>query len=81
MQRLLRTASWDAGRVRDEVLRSIVVERLAHPDGVLICDETGFLTKGVCSAGVQRQYTGTAGRVENAQVGVFCPTPPRTGGR
>jgi SRSO17 transposase len=70
MQRLLRTASWDAGRVRDEV-RSIVVERLAHPDGVLICDETGFLKKGVCSAGVQRQYTGTAGRVENAQVGVF----------
>ncbi len=74
MQRLLRTASWDAGQVRDEVrdeVRSIVVERLGHPDGVLIADETGFLKKGVCSAGVQRQYTGTAGRVENAQVGVF----------
>jgi len=70
MQRLLRTASWDDGRVRDEV-RSIVVERLGHPDGVLIADETGFLKKGVHSAGVQRQYTGTAGRVENAQVGVF----------
>jgi SRSO17 transposase len=46
MQRLLRTASWDAGQVRDEV-RSIVVERLGHPDGVLIADETGFLKKGV----------------------------------
>lgn len=80
MQRLLRTTSWDAGQVRDEV-RSIVVERLAHPDGVLICDETGFLKRGVCSAGVQRQYTGTAGRVENAQVGCSCPMPPRTGAR
>jgi len=70
MQRLLRTACWDAERVRDEV-RSIVIERLAHPDGVLICDETGFLKKGVHSVGVQRQYTGTAGRIENAQVGVF----------
>jgi SRSO17 transposase len=70
MQRLLRTANWDAAQVRDEV-RSVVVERLAHRDGVLIADETGFLKKGVHSAGVQRQYTGTAGRVENAQVGVF----------
>ena len=70
MQRLLSTASWDDGQVRDEV-RAVVVERLGHPDGVLIADETGFLKKGVHSAGVQRQYTGTAGRVENAQVGVF----------
>lgn len=70
MQRLLRTARWDAEQVRDQV-RSMVIERLAHPDGVLIADETGFLKKGMHSAGVQRQYTGTAGRVENAQVGVF----------
>ncbi|MDQ4031029.1 MAG: IS701 family transposase, partial [Actinomycetota bacterium] len=70
MQRLLRTASWNAKDVRDEV-RSVVIERLGHPDGVLIADETGFLKKGTGSAGVQRQYTGTAGRVENAQVGVF----------
>jgi len=70
MQRLLRTANWDAEKVRDEV-RSVVVEALAHPDGVLIVDETGFLKKGTHSAGVQRQYTGTAGRIENAQVGVF----------
>jgi len=70
MQRLLRTACWDAEQVSDEV-RSVVVERLAHPEGVLIVDETGFLKKGLHSAGVQRQYTGTAGRVENAQVGVF----------
>jgi len=78
MQRLLRTARWDAAEVRDEV-RAVVVERLAHPDGVLICDETGFLKKGVHSAGVQRQYTGTAGRVENAQVGVFLSYASRHG--
>lgn len=70
MQRLLRTAVWDADAVRGDV-RDWLVERLGHPDGVLVCDETGFLKKGVCSVGVQRQYTGTAGRIENAQVGVF----------
>ncbi|MCX4471328.1 IS701 family transposase [Micromonospora sp. NBC_01655] len=70
MQRLLRTAVWDADAVRDDV-RAWLVERLGHPDGVLVVDETGFLKKGGCSVGVQRQYTGTAGRVENAQVGVF----------
>lgn len=70
MQRLLRTACWDADGVRDDV-RAYVARRLGHPDGVLIADETGFLQKGGCSAGVQRQYTGTAGRVENSQVGVF----------
>jgi len=66
MQRLVRSARWDA----DEV-RRYVIEHLGCPDGVLIVDETGFLKKGRGSAGVQRQYTGTAGRVENAQVGVF----------
>uniref|UniRef100_A8LVS2 Transposase IS4 family protein n=1 Tax=Salinispora arenicola (strain CNS-205) TaxID=391037 RepID=A8LVS2_SALAI len=70
MQRLLRTAVWDADAVRDDV-RNWLVEQLGHPDGVLVTDETGFLKKGVCSVGVQRQYTGTAGRVENSQVGVF----------
>jgi SRSO17 transposase len=70
MQRLLRKASWDADAVRDDV-RGFVAEQLGHPDGVLIVDETGFLKKGTTSVGVQRQYTGTAGRIENAQVAVF----------
>ncbi|MET8162635.1 IS701 family transposase [Sphaerisporangium sp. NPDC005289] len=70
MQRLLRIACWDADQVRDDV-RDYVHDRLGHPDGVLIVDETGFVKKGTASAGVQRQYTGTAGRIENSQVGVF----------
>jgi SRSO17 transposase len=70
MQRLLRTAVWDADAVRDD-LRAFVAAQLGHPAGVLIPDETGFLTKGTCSVGVQRQYSGTAGRIENSQVGVF----------
>ena len=70
MQRLLRRADWDVGGVRDD-LRDYVVEHLGEPDGVLIIDETGFLKKGTKSAGVQRQYSGTAGRVENCQIGVF----------
>jgi SRSO17 transposase len=70
MQRLLNAAAWDSDGVRDD-LRSYVVEHLGEPDGVLIVDETGFLKKGTKSAGVQRQYSGTAGRVENCQLGVF----------
>jgi SRSO17 transposase len=70
MQRLLTTARWDADGLRDEV-RGYVVEHLGDPGGVLVVDETGFLKKGAHSAGVQRQYCGTAGRVENCQVGVF----------
>jgi SRSO17 transposase len=70
MQRLLRKADWDVGGVRDEV-RAYVVEHLGDREGVLIADETGFLKKGVKSAGVQRQYSGTAGRTENCQIGVF----------
>jgi SRSO17 transposase len=70
MQRLLRTAVWDAGKVRDD-LRAFVAGRLGNPAGVLICDETGFLKKGTASVGVQRQYSGTAGRIENSQIGVF----------
>lgn len=69
LQRLLRTARWDADAVRDDV-RDFTVDRLG-PDGVLIVDETGFVKKGVGSAGVQRQYSGTAGRIENCQIGVF----------
>ena len=70
MQRLLRTAVWDADAVRDD-LRAFVTAQLGRPGGVLICDETGFLKKGLRSVGVQRQYSGTAGRIENSQVGVF----------
>jgi SRSO17 transposase len=70
MQRLLRRADWDVDGVRDDV-RDYVVEQLGDPQGVLIGDETGFLKKGVKSAGVQRQYSGTAGRTENCQIGTF----------
>jgi len=71
MQRLLNTAEWDANAVRDD-LREYVVEHLGDDaGGVLIVDETGFLKKGEKSVGVKRQYTGTAGKTENCQVGVF----------
>ncbi|WP_430541581.1 IS701 family transposase [Streptomyces malaysiensis] len=70
MQRLLRYARWDADAVRDDI-RAYAVEHLGADDGVLIVDETGFVKKGRASAGVQRQYTGTAGHIENSQVGVF----------
>jgi SRSO17 transposase len=70
MQRLLTTARWDADALRDDV-RGYVVEQLGDPGGVLVVDETGFLKKGTKSAGVQRQYSGTAGRIENCQIGVF----------
>jgi SRSO17 transposase len=72
VQRLLGRARWDPGAVRDEVLRYAREHLLAGGEGgVLVVDETGFLKKGTKSAGVQRQYSGTAGRVENCQVGVF----------
>jgi len=80
MQRLLNFYSWDAGAVRDAVCR-YVVRHLGDPGGVLVFDETGFIKKGVLSAGVQRQYTGTAGRVENAQVGVFLAYAAPDGAR
>jgi SRSO17 transposase len=70
MQHLLARASWDAEAVRED-LRGYVVDHLADPDAVLVVDETGDLKKGTATVGVQRQYTGTAGRVENAQVGVY----------
>lgn len=70
VQRLLAEAVWDADALRD-VLRQYVVTHLGRPDGVLVIDETGFVKKGTHSVGVSRQYTGTAGKVENCQVGVF----------
>src|SRR5829696_1004331 len=70
VQRLLRTARWDAEAVRDD-LRAYVVEQLGDPEAVLVIDETEFLKKGTKSVGVARQYSGTAGRVENCQIGVF----------
>jgi SRSO17 transposase len=69
-QHLLGRAEWSADEVRDD-LRAYVVEHLGDPEAVLVIDETGFLKKGVKSAGVARQYSGTAGRIENCQVGVF----------
>src|SRR3981189_814987 len=70
MQRLLNFYRWDADAVRDD-LRGYVLDHLAGPSGVAVADETGFLKKGTKSAGVQRQYSGTAGRIENCQLGVF----------
>lgn len=70
MQRLLRRADWDVDGVRDDVC-DYVVEHLGDSQGVLIGDETGFIKKGRRSAGVQRQYSGTAGRTENCQIGTF----------
>ena len=79
MQRLLRTADWDVDGVRDDV-RGYVLDGLGDPAsvdgdearaGVLIADDTGFIKKGRRSAGVQRQYTGTSGKIDNCQLGVF----------
>ena len=78
MQRLLNHARWDPDEVRDD-LRGYVVEHLGDPGAVLVVDETGFLKKGVKSAGVQRQYSGTAGRIENCQLGVFLAYASRRG--
>jgi SRSO17 transposase len=70
VQRLLAEADWDEEAVRDD-LRTYVIEHLGETSGILAVDETGFLKKGKKSAGVARQYSGTAGRRENSQVGVF----------
>ncbi len=70
IQHLLGRSVWDADRVRDE-LRCYGVEHLGHKGAVVVVDETGFLKKGNQSVGVQRQYSGTAGRIENCQIGVF----------
>ena len=78
MQRVLSGSHWDAAAVRDD-LRSYVVEHLGDPGAVLVIDETGFLKTGTKSAGVKRQYSGTAGRIENCQVGVFLAYASRHG--
>ncbi|WP_233512245.1 IS701 family transposase [Micromonospora deserti] len=85
MQRLLNRSAWAPDAVRDDLF-AYVREHLGYDDGVLIVDETGFLKKGIKSAGVQRQYCGTAGRTENCQLGVFLAyaspqgrTPDRPG--
>lgn len=70
MQHFLNRASWDTDGVRDD-LRDYVITHLGDSDSVLVVDETGDLKKGVCTVGVQRQYTGTAGRIDNAQVAVY----------
>ena len=69
MQDLIGRASWDDACVRADV-RDFVAARLGHPDGILVVDETGDLKKGIHTVGVQRQYSGTAGKIENCQLAV-----------
>jgi SRSO17 transposase len=78
MQRLLNHYRWDADAGRDTV-RGYVLDQLGDLAGVVVADETGFLKKGTKSAGVQRQYSGTAGRIENCQLGVFLTYVSPTG--
>ena len=78
VQHLLDRAVWDAEAVGDELTR-FVIQHLGDPEGVAILDESGFLKKGTHSCGVKRQYSGTAGRVENCQVGVFLGYASRLG--
>src|SRR5205814_125612 len=82
VQRLLEEADWDEEAVRDE-LRTYVIEQLGAPEGILVVDETGFVKKGKQSAGVARQYSGTAGRRENSQKnhGGHVPEPAQGGGQ
>ena len=70
LQHLLSRAKWDADALRDD-LRDYVIDAFGDPGAILVLDETGDVKKGVHSVGVQRQYTGTAGRIENAQVAVY----------
>src|ERR1044071_2175682 len=78
VQDFLARMRWDADQVRDD-LRAYVVAQLGDADGVLVLDETGFVKKGTKSVGVQRQYSGTAGRIENCQIGVFLGYASRHG--
>ena len=78
MQSLLGRSSWSADKLCDRV-RRYAVDVLGDPDGVLVIDETGFLKKGTHSAGVARQYSGTAGRIENSQIGAFAAYASRYG--
>lgn len=78
IQHLLNRSKWSADEMRNDI-RRYVVEQLGNPEAVLVIDETGFLKKGKQSVGVQRQYSGTAGRVENCQIGVFLTYATRRG--
>lgn len=78
MQDLLSRAVWDADAVRDDV-RDAALEYLGEADAMLVVDETGDVKKGSCSVGVHRQYTGTAGRIENSQIGVFLTYATKVG--
>ena len=78
VQHLLGRAKWDADAVRDDI-RGYVVEHLGDTEAVLVVDETGDLKKGTATVGVQRQYTGTAGRIENSQVAVYLVYSARAG--
>jgi SRSO17 transposase len=78
VQDFLSRMRWDADAVRDD-LRAYVVEHLGDADAVMVVDETGFVKKGEHSVGVQRQYSGTAGRIENCQIGVFLGYASRHG--
>ncbi len=71
LQHLLAGSKWEPDDIRDD-LQEYVAAKLGDADGVLIIDDTGFIKKGTTSAGVQRQYSGTAGRTENCQIGVFA---------
>lgn len=77
-QRLVTEVAWSAATARDRVL-DFCVEQFGDPEGVAVLDETGFLKKGTHSVGVQRQYTGTAGKKENCQIGVFLGYASRHG--
>src|SRR3954451_607584 len=78
MQSLLGRSSWSAEKLRD-LVRAEVIASLGDPRGVLVVDETGFMKKGAHSVGVARQYSGTAGRIENCQIGVFLAYASRFG--
>src|SRR5688572_4969718 len=77
-ERLLYSAQWDAETARDR-LQDFIVERFGDEEGIGVLDETGFLKKGTMSAGVGRQYSGTAGKVENCQIGTFLSYASRRG--
>src|SRR5215210_92297 len=78
VQDFLARMRWDADQVRDD-LQVYVIAQLGEADAVLVLDETGFVKKGAKSVGVQRQYSGTAGRIENCQIGVFLGYAGRHG--
>src|SRR5213592_3192955 len=77
-QAILGRGDWDADALRD-IVRDYVIEHLADDDAVLVIDETGFLKQGKASCGVARQYTGSAGKITNCQIGVFAAYVSRHG--